>query len=336
MSPSEIAAHVGQPAFESVRSMLSKAWRRSNAPELIEDTTVGAAIEAEWRARKQAAAPANADSPAPALHFLPDPPASWGEAPAPTELGAFAYYDTFAEHARSAREKPHSAFVGLLPQVRIRLPAEPPADSLLAQTAIGTVLVQDHLLSSVAAVRDRMIQHYGEPRYADITRVDLISPARMGGRFGAIGLYLGYRNDAALPSFYLLEAGLATGPAVRLFPSPDMRKIVAAPTAYLPTPFVELSNTYDGKLVMNGDEPDTLLVESFREPRAGVGARIRVIVTYQPRTAATVTKLAPGDLTLLAAERIAAVGEALGEPAIELQGLLAMAGDNLTWIKKPA
>jgi hypothetical protein len=56
---------------------------------------------------------------------------------------------------------------------------------------------------------------------------------------------------------------------------------------------------------------------------------------YQPRTAATVTKLSPGDITLTAAERIALIGKTLGEQAIDLQDLLADAGDTLPWLKKP-
>jgi hypothetical protein len=172
--------------------------------------------------------------------------------------------------------------------------------------------------------------------YDDVTRVDVIAPARLGGRFGAIGLYLGYRGKAATPSFYLLEAGLATGPAVRLYPCCDMGKIIKHPTAYLPTPFVELSNSYDGTLTMNGDEPDTLVVQSYREPRSAIAARIKVTVRYLPRTAATVTKLNPGDITLSAAERIAVIGKALGEQAIDLQDLLADAGETLPWLKKPA
>jgi hypothetical protein len=161
---------------------------------------------------------------------------------------------------RTAREKPHSAFVGLLPQVRIPLPLTEPSDPLLAQTAIGSVFAGDHLLTSVAAVVQQMKREFPSKSYADTTRVDLIGPARLGGRFGAIALYLCYRNEAALPSYYILEAGLATGAPVRLFSSSHMGPIHGAPTAYLPTPFVEASNTYDGALIMNGDDPEELLV----------------------------------------------------------------------------
>lgn len=333
MTPSEIAGCVGSTHFESVRKLLSTPWRRSLKPELISDEVVASAIEAEWSARRRAGAPDDT-TPVKALAFLPDPPAGWIPTPLPQEKTPLKYYDCFAQHFRSNHEKPHSKFEGLLPQVRVSLPRQPPANGLLAQTAIGNVFAQDHLLSSVTAVRDRMNQTFGGG-FDDVTRVDVISPARLGARFGAIGLYLGYRNHGVLPSFYLLEAGLATGPAVRLYPVRDMGKINRHPTAYLPTPFVELSNTYDGQLIMNGDEPDTLIVQSYREPRTGIEARIKVTVMYQPRTAATVTKLSPGDITLTAAERIAVIGKALGEQAIDLQDLLADAGDTLPWLKKP-
>lgn len=333
MTPAEIEAHVGSATFQSVRSLLSKVWRTTSAPQSIDDATVAATIEAEWGARKHACG-SDATRPSPALAFLPDAPTRWSPAQAPVEQGVFQYYDTTAEHMRSQHEKPHSGFVGLLPQVRITLPELPPTDSVLARTAIGFVFAQDHLFTSTSAVRSQMTQRYGAA-YADITRVDVISPARLGSRFGAIGMYLGYRAHHALPSFFVLEAGLATGPAVRLFFSPSMNKISKAPTAYLPTPFVELSNTYDGTLIMNGDHPNMLIVESFREPRSAVGARVHVTVTYESRNASTVTKLAPGDITLTAAQRIAAVGEALGESAIEMQGLLAPAGRALHWLKKP-
>jgi hypothetical protein len=333
MTPSEIETHVGAQSFQKLRSLLSKAWRSAPAPELIDAATVAAAIEAEWSARADPGPPGPTQR-APALAFLPAAPAGWSAAPPLVEQAAFRYYDALAEHARSKHEQPHSAFLGILPQVRVSLPERPPAEALIARTAIGYVFTHDHLLTSVSAVRTAMIERYGAA-YADITRVDVISPARLGSRFGAVGMYLGYRNDAASPSFYLLEAGLATGPSVRLFTSPDLGPISHAPTAYLPTPFVELSNTYDATLSLNGDDPATLFVQSFREPRSAVGPRVEVTVSYQPRTAATVTKLAPGDITLMAAERIAAVADALGETAIEQQHLLAAAGRALPWIRKP-
>ena len=334
MTPAEIKNHVGDAAFQKVRSLISKAWRSTPAPQQVGDAAVASTIESEWRARQRLGPPTR-DAPAAALSFLPAPPAGWASSAMPAEQVPFKYYDCIAEHFRTQTEKPHSGFEGLLPQVRVSLPEQRPADSLLARTAIGYVWTQDHLLGSISEVRARMQQRYGAA-YADITRVDLISPARMGGRFGAIGLYLGYRNHSAVPSFYALEAGLATGAAVRLYTVPDMGKINKEPTAYLPTPFVELSNVYDGTMTVNADEPVSLVVESYRKQgSAFVGPRVRVTVHYEQRTAATVTKLNPGDITLMAAERIALVGKALGEVAIEQQGLLAAAGDTLPWVKKP-
>jgi hypothetical protein len=181
-----------------------------------------------------------------------------------------------------------------------------------------------------------MVQTYGA-EFNDTTRADLITPCRMGGRFGAIALYLGYRANSATPSYYILEAGLATGAPVRLFPSKDMGTITSRPTGYFPTPFVEGTNTYDGALTMapNGVDPETLVVRSFREPRTAVGWRVQVTVNYVPRTATDVDTTAPGDLTLMAAERIAAIANGLGEQAIDLQGILAAAGNLLKWTHHP-
>jgi hypothetical protein len=221
--------------------------------------------------------------------------------------------------------------------VRVPLPAAALApDALNAHTAIGGVFVKDHLLTSVAQVQREMHARFGAG-FGVVQRVDVVTPARASGRFGAIGLYLGYRSGELTPSFYILEAGLATGAPVRLYPSRDLSRIERAPTAYLPSPFVQLTNTYDGEITLAQDEPAALLVRSYREPRdSAVGYRVQVLVTYQLRTADTVTKRAPGDLTLVAAERIAAIAEALGMNAIGEQGLLAPAGRRLPWIRSPS
>jgi hypothetical protein len=183
-----------------------------------------------------------------------------------------------------------------------------------------------------------MVQSYGAA-YADVSRVDLVTPCRLGGRFGAIGVYLGYRGGGATPAFYILEAGMATGAPVCLFPSPDFRPIVEAPTGYFPTPFVEPTNSYDGRLTMaaSGTDPDTLVVQSFREPRGADPAawRIQVTVKYEPVAASDVNTTLPGALTLIAAERIAAIAQALGEPMLDLQDILAKAGQGLDWIQPP-
>src|SRR4029077_8046228 len=109
---------------------------------------------------------------------------------------------------------------------------------------------RDHLLGSVDLVAGK----YGGADYLGYRppRIDLITPARAANtRFGAIAVYLGYRNKADRgPSFYLLEAGTATGDAKMIYFSPSMKPITSVTSYYLPTPFVTMRNTYSGGLTM--------------------------------------------------------------------------------------
>jgi hypothetical protein len=335
MKPREIEAHVGQAEFERVRHLLSTAFRATVAPQPVSDLVVASVIESEWRARRSPPPAEDGDRPRRALAFLCDPPDGWSPWRLPLPGGSTTYYDGHARHERVGIEKPGSAFMGLLPQVRISLPATrvPSVKGLMAKTAIGYIWSQDHLLKSVADVQKEMTRRFGAAKAGKVSRVDLVCPGRLGGRFGAIGMYLGYRSGEKTPSFYLLEAGMATGPSVRLYASPDLGDIPRTPTAYLPTPFVELSNDYTGSLTLDGEHPSRLVVCSYR---SGVSTpRVRVTIDYTRRTAATVAKIAPADLTLTAAERIAAIGDALGENAIALQSVLAPAGRLLPWLRKP-
>ncbi len=165
-----------------------------------------------------------------------------------------------------------SEFMLALPMVRVTLPASLTAEGAIVATEIGDVdLRNDHLLGSV----DLIAAKYGGAGYlgARPERVDLITPPRSSGsRFAAIALYLGYRHLAdRSPSFYLLEAGTATGDAKMIYFSPDMKPIKHATSYYLPTPFVSMRNTYDGALSMrpapDEGEPERLVVES-RAPGA--------------------------------------------------------------------
>ncbi len=160
-----------------------------------------------------------------------------------------------------------SEFVMDLPMVRVTLPEGLAAEHPVIQTEIGDVdLSRDHLLGSI----DMIAEKYADAKHLGYrpARVDLITPARSAhGRFGAIAVYLGYKNKTDRgPSFYLLEAGTATGDAKMIYYSPTMAPIPRVTSYYLPTPFVTMSNTYSGGITMqpapNEDEPDTLLVES--------------------------------------------------------------------------
>jgi hypothetical protein len=251
-------------------------------------------------------------------------------------------YMGYADHHRVRSMSPaskgmESQFVMQLPMVRVTLPATLDADRRVIETEIGDVdLSRDHLLGSV----DLVASKYGDAKHLGYrpARVDLITPARAAGsRFGAIAVYLGYRNKADRgPSFYLLEAGTATGDAKMIYYSPSMEKIASVTSYYLPTPFVTLANTYSGGITMapapNQDEPDTLVVNSH-----AVGEKdpyITVTVKYQ--RAKTMELALPQELTLNAGARVALIAETMGiKNAEELQKLLAKLGQDLYWKHHP-
>jgi hypothetical protein len=168
--------------------------------------------------------------------------------------------------------------------------------------------------------------------------VDLITPARLAdSRFGAIAVYLGYRNKTDRgPSFYLLEAGTATGDAKMIYYSPSMAPIPSVTSYYLPTPFVTMRNTYSGGITMqpppNEDEPDQLVVIS-----RAVGEQdpyITVTVKYQ--RSPTMELALPIELIADAGSRVALIAKTMGiSSAVELQGLLANLGKDLFWKEYP-
>ena len=197
-------------------------------------------------------------------------------------------------------------------------------------------LSADHLLGSIALITEK----YGSAQYLGYqpARVDLITPARRSGsRFAAIAVYLGYRAATdRTPSFYLLEAGTATGEAKMIYFSAGMKPIPSVTSYYLPTPFVSLRNTYSGVLTMRAapeeDEPDRLVVRSY-----AVGQKepyITVSVKYQ--RAPVLDLPAPIELTADAGARVALIARTMGlSSAVELQTFLSNLGRNLSWREVP-
>lgn len=223
-----------------------------------------------------------------------------------------------------------------LPMVRVALPQALSADNSVIKTELGAVdLRRDHLLGSVDLIAAKYAgrEHLG---YRP-ARVDLITPARLAnGRFGAMAVYLGYRSPSdRAPSFYLLEAGTATGDAKMIYFSPAMQPIEQVTSYYLPTPFVTMRYTYSGGLTMqaapNEDEPDQLIVRSFaqgeREPY--------ITVTVKYRRAPTLELPLPIELTADAGARVAVIARTMGVSAVELQDVLANFADNLHWLETP-
>ena len=223
-----------------------------------------------------------------------------------------------------------------LPVVRVPLPPTLTAQSSTIQTAVGEVdLRRDHLLGSL----DLIAEKYGGADYLGYrpARVDLITPARWANsRFGAMAVYLGYRRaEDRAPSFYLLEAGTATGEAKMIYFSPSMQPIERVTSYYLPTPFVNMRYTYGGGLTMQAapheDEPDQLIVRSY-----AVGdSEPYIIVTVKYEHRPSFPLPLPIELIADAGSRIALIARTMGVSAVELQDLLANLGQNLQWTETP-
>jgi hypothetical protein len=236
-----------------------------------------------------------------------------------------------------ASEPMLSEFMMTVPMVRVSLPQQLDRKDAKVQTEVGVVdLSADHLLGSIALITEK----YGSPQYLGYrpARVDLITPARRSGsRFAAIAVYLGYRAATdRTPSFYLLEAGTATGEAKMIYFSPNMKPIPSVTSYYLPTPFVSLRNTYSGVMTMRAapqeDEPDRLVVRSY-----AVGQKepyITVSVKYQ--RAPVLDLPAPIEITADAGARVALIARTMGlSSAVELQTFLSNLGRNLSWREVP-
>ena len=260
----------------------------------------------------------------------------------PGAHGAFEYYMANARHIRThGADTDFSDFTGHLPLVRVRLPATgnftdklPP----VIATPMGFVIPNDRKIASL-----EMLPQLTNGRAAG--RVDLITPPRSpsateGARFGAIALYLGYTNagDVA-PSFFILEAGTATGAPMVLFYSPSMGPIINARSGYAPTHFSRETNFYSAWLTMKPDqpgEPQQLIITSTNTS-TGVDTPpyIQIRISYENRGAVAPSN-DPLSLILHAAARIGVIGEALhDDPGITEDIAKVLLSWDLTWNRKP-
>jgi hypothetical protein len=165
---------------------------------------------------------------------------------------ALNYYWAHAKHTRKSPAN-FPAFEGHLAMVRVRLPDRIPRRF---STPIGTVEPADHLISSVLEANDKYAQPLGYP----LQRLELITPPRQLLRFGAISVFLGYRESAGLPTCFILEAGTATGQAKVLYLGKTLTTTINRRTGYQPTAFSCSDNAYTGKLTVEADEPVRLQV----------------------------------------------------------------------------
>lgn len=173
--------------------------------------------------------------------------------------GGFRYYDVEAVHDRIIPDL--DPFKGRLSMVRVTLP-QLNSQIKSFDTGIGTVGTRDHLYRSVEEFKTT----FRGPPYDHTTRLDLITPAReLGVRFGAVSAYLGY-TGGALPSFYVLEAGTATGDPKVPFACPTLDGSIVAYSNYHPTPFSKKDHVYRGSLRVVGDSPALLWMTSEATP----------------------------------------------------------------------
>lgn len=328
-SPSDVAQKVGPERYAAIRSALVRAFPSSNITDGVVDGV--ATILLVTHGKVAAAGPKD----------------ERGREVAPITKSVkekeHRLYLGDATHHRVKSKPPESRpmeskFTLSLPMVRVTLPEKLEEGKTVIETEIGDVdLVKDHLLGSV----DLIAGKYSGKDYlgARPARVDLITPARLAGnRFGAIALYLGYKGASDKgPSFYLFEAGTATGDAKMVYFSPDMKPIQHVTSGYVPTPFVTMQNTYSGGITMrpppDEDEPQALSIQSYAP--GDKAPYITVNLTYKRSPSMDIPL--PIELTVDAGGRVALIAQTMGlAHAEELQPILAELGKTLHWEEVPA
>lgn len=223
----------------------------------------------------------------------------------------YTLYKLAAVHSR--REPITSKFTGECQAVRISLPATPVAKDSYVGTFFGKVEAGDHLLFSVAQVREHYEQVTGKS--AKVERVDLITGARhLGRRFSPVSIYLAYSQteDDSLPCFYILEGGSASGQPKALYVATDMSASIHQKSGFSFTPLTCSNNWYKGGIEMKTDmrHPARVFLTSSQE-RDGSFDYIDLSVTYtiikDPRRV-----IAPFELQVEAAMRVLAIAEQIG------------------------
>ena len=333
---SSVKDTIGSDNYEQIRSLLQKSFPGTPG---VDDPTVDGFTRALYE--KQPAAALKAGFPAATAALKATHEESFrmaaGTPSYPLYIGLATHHRvrsmTSTNLGSNSNVPFQSEFVGHLPVVRVPLPLTvPPGVNLNIATQIGTVyLSSDHLVGSVQLVA----QKYADQLGYTPERVDLVTPARTGithSRFGAIAAYLGYRNAAdTQPSFYLLEAGMATGQAMMLYFGKTMSSMIEQRSGYVPTAYSSATNFYAGNLVVENDQPVSMTVQAIPP---GSQFYIRVSVAYQPTTSTTND---PFGLLLEAAARVALVGKNMGAPSgIPLGDILAdYAASHLAWVAQP-
>jgi hypothetical protein len=320
MSTSSIKSQIAPADYERIRAYLQHTIPGGTpgtdkfAP--VDDQLVDGFIKTLWRDYK----------PAYAQLGVPPPPSDYASGP-PANKG-LRYYAVDARHHRHG----FSEFTATIPMVRLPLPSE--AQDYKIATAIGDVIVSDHLL--------RNLQDVVSKAYP-CERVELITPARRDGvRFAAIAVLLAYEKFSDnTPKYYILEAGLAQGAPRMSYISSSMAPMVRR-SDYLPTQFSSPNNYYRGTLAMDGDQVLSLTIDSMtHDPRKDPSATPYITITATFTEVDTFDRrldVAPVELYREAVVRVAALADAMGQKVADLsflQGMFAQDGMQLDWLAKP-
>lgn len=189
------------------------------------------------------------------------------------------YYWIEAKHTRFTPSG-FKEFTGELAMARVTLDASKPKKF---RTAFGSISPGDHLIDTVFEANQKYASHLGY----EIKRLDLVTPARDGLRFGAISVYLGYKKKSdKVPSCYILEAGTATGQPKVLYLGKAPGASINAYSGYKPTPFACPNHAYLGTLTLENDDDPARLLISSREVVGGVSKQpyIEIDIDFKLQT----------------------------------------------------
>jgi hypothetical protein len=319
---------IGPGNYERLRVTLAKAFPDTTE---VTDTLVDATVESMWRNYDPAYAELGVPPPQGPVDFSVSGPIDLSTSPFPVYVGHATHKRTLKMGSKAPMD---SEFVGHLPMVRVTLPPELTGTSEdVISTPLGEVYLSgDHLVGSIALIADK----YADAQHLGYTpgRVDLVTPARSTGtRFGAIAVYIGYRAKRDLaPSFYILEAGTATGEAKMLYFGKTIDTTILQTSWYVPTAYSAATNSYRGQFRVHGSDPVHLLVQAFEpghdKPYMQVDVLYEKVNSIDPPW--------PADLTLQAAQRVALIGQTMKVPSgVPLEGLMANRAGSLPWTHKP-
>lgn len=255
---------------------------------------------------------------------IPDPPAGWSR--------ALAYYSALAHHQRL--DATGSTFTGVLPLVRVALPASGDPGAFIARTPMGDVLRDDHLIFTVDG--------FANKSGVAVQRVELVTPPRVNtSRFAAISLLLGYaRASDTAPSCYALEAGLAQGGPRMTYFAPDFSAPITRRCDYRPTIFAAEEHYYVGQLTMQGNDPQRLEVAVWTATPHAAGSSQYLSVTINFQRAVVPFDNDPPRIYREAVARFAAIARAkkISIPGVPdfVRDLLAKDGlTTLAWEHAP-